>query len=102
MNMRFWLSALAEPNKMAAQVFTTNPMKVRTLGLMRDRASQRTMVSSRTPQARPKALVQEAVIEGPRWWLGRKSPPMRQAQGMLLAQRAREKWGTRRVPGQSG
>src|SRR5579871_3096665 len=37
-------------------------MKVRTLGLMRDRASQRTMVSSRTPQARPKAEVQEALI----------------------------------------
>src|SRR4051812_25391337 len=41
-------------------------MKVRTLGLMRESASQRTMVSSRTPQARPKAEVQlmeeEAVI----------------------------------------
>jgi hypothetical protein len=34
-------------------------MKVRTLGLMRDRASQRTMVASRTPQARPKALVHD-------------------------------------------
>src|SRR5580693_9658559 len=58
MNMRFWFEALAEPNRMAAQVLTTNPMKVSTLGLMRERASQRTMVSSRTPQARPKALVQ--------------------------------------------
>jgi hypothetical protein len=34
-------------------------MKVRTLGLMRDRASQRTMVARRTPQARPKALVHD-------------------------------------------
>src|ERR1700728_1612472 len=58
MNMRFWLEALAEPNRMAAQVLTTRPMKVRTLGLMRESASQRTMVSSRTPQTRPKALVQ--------------------------------------------
>src|ERR1700733_6679844 len=58
MNMRFWLEALAEPNRMAAQVLTTRPMNVSTLGLMRESASQRTMVSSRTPQARPKALVQ--------------------------------------------
>src|ERR1700680_3506957 len=62
MNMRFWLEALAEPKRMAAQVLTTNPIKVRTLGLMRERASQRTMVSSRTPQARPKALVQLGLI----------------------------------------
>jgi hypothetical protein len=34
-------------------------MKVSTLGLMRDRASQRTMVASNTPQARPKALVHD-------------------------------------------
>src|SRR5579864_5535785 len=60
--MRFWLEAFAEPNRIAAQVLTSSPMKVRTLGLMRERASQRTMVSSRTPQARPKALVQEALI----------------------------------------
>src|SRR6266853_3101423 len=59
MNMRLWLAALAEPKRMAAQVLTTSPMKVRTLGLMRERASQRTMVSSRTPQARPKALVHD-------------------------------------------
>src|SRR5579864_7978276 len=63
MNMRFWLEALAEPNRMAAQVLTTSPMKVRTLGLMRESASQRTMVSRRTPQARPKADVQEWLIE---------------------------------------
>src|SRR5215472_18412949 len=37
-------------------------MKVRTFGLMRERASQRTMVSRRTPQARPKAEVQ--LIDG--------------------------------------
>src|ERR1700676_2374221 len=66
MNMRFWLEALAEPKRMAAQVLTTSPMKVRTLGLMRERASQRTMVSSRTPQARPKALVQEGLTGVPR------------------------------------
>src|SRR5438270_1217954 len=63
MNMRFWLEALAEPNRMAAQVFTTSPMNVSTLGLMRESASQRTMVSRRTPQARPKADVQEWLIE---------------------------------------
>src|SRR5215469_1425453 len=62
MNMRFWLLALAEPKRIAAQVFTTSPMKVRTLGLMRERASQRTMVSSRTPQARPKAEVQDGLM----------------------------------------
>src|SRR5438270_12152091 len=56
--MRRWLLALAEPNRIAAQVLTSNPMKVSTLGLMRESASQRTMVSSRTPQARPKADVQ--------------------------------------------
>src|ERR1700721_148482 len=56
--MGLWVGALAEPKRIAAQVLTTNPMKVRTLGLMRERASQRTMVSSRTPQARPKARVQ--------------------------------------------
>src|SRR5579864_9268714 len=60
--MRRWLEALAEPKRIAAQVLTTSPMKVRTLGLMRESASQRTMVSSSTPQARPKALVQEALI----------------------------------------
>src|SRR5277367_4563946 len=90
MNMRFWFDALAEPNRMAAQVFTTNPMKVSTLGLMRESASQRTMVSSRTPQARPKALVQLALIYTPRGThqkSARKSP--------LLAQKTREKWGTR-------
>src|SRR2546423_15631504 len=59
MNMRFCVEKVAEPNRMAAQVLTTSPMKVRTLGLMRERASQRTMVLRRTPQARPKALVQE-------------------------------------------
>src|SRR5258708_1962527 len=59
MNMRFCVSAVAEPKRMAAHVFTTSPMKVRTLGLMRESASQRTMVLRRTPQARPKALVQE-------------------------------------------
>ncbi len=63
--MRFWLLALAEPNRIAAQVLTTSPMKVRTLGLMRERASQRTIVSSRTPQARPKALVQLGAITRP-------------------------------------
>src|SRR3954447_15630069 len=63
MNMRFWSPALAEPNRIAAQVLTTSPMNVRTLGLMRERASQRTMVSRRTPQARPKAEVQEWLIE---------------------------------------
>src|SRR5581483_2131867 len=62
MNMRFWVAALAEPNRMAAHVLTTSPMNVRTLGLMRESASQRTMVSSRTPQARPKAEVQERLI----------------------------------------
>src|SRR5258708_4765039 len=59
MNRRFCVENVAEPKRMAAQVFTTNPMKVRTLGLMRESASQRTMVLRRTPQARPKALVQE-------------------------------------------
>src|SRR6478752_5869226 len=62
MNMRFWLEALAEPNRIAAQVLTTSPMKVRTLGLMRESASQRTMVSRSTPQARPNADVQEWLI----------------------------------------
>src|SRR5215813_10670977 len=62
MNMRFWLEALAEPKRIAAQVLTSSPMKVRTLGLIRESASQRTMVSRRTPQARPKAEVQETVI----------------------------------------
>src|SRR3979411_3189493 len=57
--MRLWFSAVAEPKRMAAQVFTTSPMKVSTLGLMRDSANQRTMVSSSTPQARPKALVHD-------------------------------------------
>src|ERR1700741_1006933 len=63
MNMRFWLLALAEPNRTAAQVLTTSPMNVRTFGLMRESASQRTIVSSRTPQARPKADVQEAAMK---------------------------------------
>src|SRR5215469_3123659 len=63
MNMRFWLLALAEPNRIAAQVLTTSPMNVRTFGLMRESASQRTMVSSNTPQARPKAEVQEAAMK---------------------------------------
>src|SRR5580704_3010787 len=58
MNIRFWFEAFAEPNRMAAQVLTTSPINVSTLGLMRESASQRTIVSSRTPQARPKALVQ--------------------------------------------
>src|SRR5215467_4241839 len=62
MNMRFWLLAFAMPKRKAAQVLTTSPMKVRTLGLMRESASQRTMVSRRTPQARPKAEVQDAVM----------------------------------------
>src|ERR1700716_1842703 len=57
--MRFCVSAVAEPKRMAAQVFTTSPMKVSTLGLMRDSASQRTIVSRSTPQARPKALVHD-------------------------------------------
>src|SRR3979411_1064317 len=57
--MRLWFSAVAEPKRMAAQVFTTSPMKVSTLGLIRDSASQRTMVSRSTPQARPKALVHD-------------------------------------------
>src|SRR6478735_10816036 len=39
-------------------VFTTRPRKVSTLGLIRARASQRTIASSSTPQPRPKALVQ--------------------------------------------
>src|SRR5271157_510203 len=56
--MRRWVKAVAEPNRIAAQVFTTSPMNVSTLGLIRDSASQRTMVSSSIPQARPKALVQ--------------------------------------------
>src|SRR2546421_11678368 len=63
MNMRFWLEAFAEPNRIAAQVFTTSPMNVSTLGLMRESASQRTIVSSRTPQALPNAEVQEWLIE---------------------------------------
>src|SRR6266849_5488209 len=37
---------------------TTSPIRVRTFGLMRVRASMRTMASSRTPQARPTPLVQ--------------------------------------------
>src|SRR5579863_2203123 len=57
-------------------------MNVRTFGLMRESASQRTMVSSSTPQARPNAEVQDALMEEPP-----KFP--------LLAQKAREKWGTR-------
>src|ERR1700736_3662403 len=56
--MRAWLSALAYPKRNAAIMFTTRPMKVRTFGLTRARASRWTMASSRTPQARPKALVQ--------------------------------------------
>src|ERR1700690_541210 len=72
--MRRWFSALAVANSTAAQVLTSNPMKGRTLGLMGERASQRTMVSSRTPQARPKALVQLAVIEGPLLAAGRLEP----------------------------
>src|SRR4051794_14565353 len=67
MNMRLWLEALAEPNRTAAQVLTTNPINVRTLGLIRERASQRTMVSRRTPQARPKAEVQETLIGRTSW-----------------------------------
>src|ERR1700752_3419690 len=63
--MRFWFAAFADPNRIAAQVLTTSPMKVRTLGLIRESASQRTMVSSRTPQARPKAEVQDALIGDP-------------------------------------
>src|SRR6185369_7425120 len=39
-------------------VFTSRPRKVSTLGLIRARASQRTIASSSTPQPRPKALVQ--------------------------------------------
>src|SRR6266851_8350594 len=49
-------------------VFTTKPRNVSTLGLIRAKASQRTMASSRTPQARPKALVQvllDPVRSGP-------------------------------------
>src|SRR5208282_1317965 len=64
MNSRFWLPAAAEAKRIAAQVLTSSPMNVSTLGLMRDRASQRTMVSSSTPQARPKALVHEMDDEG--------------------------------------
>src|SRR5271166_6715601 len=43
-------------------MLTTRPRKVSTFGLTRVRASQRTMASSKTPQARPKALVQ---VRGP-------------------------------------
>src|SRR5215469_11673196 len=68
MNMRFWLLAFAMPKRNAAQVLTTSPIKVRTLGLMGESASQRTMVSRRTPQARPKAEVQEAVMPGTADW----------------------------------
>src|SRR5438874_12053582 len=63
MNMRFWLEALAEPNRIAAQVLTTSAMNVSTLGLMRESGSQRTMVSRKTPQALPNAEVQEWLIE---------------------------------------
>src|SRR3984957_5053442 len=80
--MRFWLEALAEPNRMAAQVLTTSPMKVRTLGLMRERASQRTMVSSRPPQARPKALVQLGLMGVPRL-RGAADPSLRLKSGSV-------------------
>src|SRR5271154_3409254 len=63
MNSRFWFPAAAEAKRIAAQVLTTNPINVSTLGLMRDSASQRTMVSSSTPQARPNALVQDMCEE---------------------------------------
>src|ERR1035438_815613 len=56
--MRPWLSPLAYPNRNAAYVLTTNPIRVRTFGLMWERASRRTMASSRTPQARPTPFVQ--------------------------------------------
>src|SRR6266567_6226396 len=56
--MRCWFSAVAYPKKNAAQALTTSPMKVSTLGLILVSASQRTMVRSKTAQARPKALVQ--------------------------------------------
>src|SRR5215472_373344 len=68
MNMRFWLLAFAMPKRNAAQVLTTSPIKVRTFGLMRESASQRTMVARRTPQARPKAEVQEAVMPDTADW----------------------------------
>src|ERR1700738_595524 len=57
--MRRWFAAVAEPNRIAAQVLTTNPMNVSALGWRRDNASRRTIVSSSTPQARPKALVHD-------------------------------------------
>src|ERR1035441_6536181 len=56
--MRRWCAPFAYPNKTAAWVFTSNPIRVRTFGLMRDSASRRTIESSSTPQARPTPLVQ--------------------------------------------
>src|SRR5436189_4502615 len=61
--MRCWLCAVAYPKKNAAQALTTSPMKVSTLGLIFVRASQRTIVLSRTAHALPKALVQVIRIE---------------------------------------
>src|SRR6266700_7947201 len=61
--MRCWFCAVAYPKKNAAQALTTSPMKVSTLGLIFVRASQRTIVLSRTAHALPKALVQVIRIE---------------------------------------
>src|ERR1039457_1034444 len=57
-NMRSPLVALAWPNRNAAAMLMTSPMKVSALGEMRVRASPCTMRSKSQPQAPPKALVQ--------------------------------------------
>jgi hypothetical protein len=61
--MRSLLEALAWPNRNAAAMLMTRPMKVRALGEMRVSARPCTMRSRSQPQARPKALVQ-VVISG--------------------------------------
>src|ERR1700733_5237459 len=47
---------------MAAMGLTTKPINVSTLGLIRDSASQRTIIFSNLPQARPKAEVQVILV----------------------------------------
>src|ERR1039458_4178738 len=56
--MRSPLVALAWPNRNAAAMLMTSPMKVSALGEMRVRASPCTMRSKSQPQARPNSLVQ--------------------------------------------
>ena len=63
--MEYKLVTSEESDVAAGKISTTSPINVSTLGLIRDNASQRTMMFNNFPQARPKALVQVVAIR--RW-----------------------------------